>query len=304
VLSAKLFVNHVLSQWLLVLCKVVALATLIPSVQAVELKIHESASAQIESPAPAQPNQLPHSRMTRGSRDIAKAWLAGPTGRYPHGVLGDRLEASMLVVETSAGKRLQTELPGTRVFEDLQARVIDLDGDGRDEILVVESDAARGASLAVYAVRNRRLSRIAATPFLGQPNRWLNPLGAGDFDGDGRLDIALVATPHIGGILRLYKYAPPRLEPFAEYPGVSTHEIGSTELGLGQVVKARPRDWLLVPDQARRAMLLLEWSPDGWRTIARADLHGRVASSLIPAGDSRWSLRLHDGRQIRIELQR
>jgi len=60
------------------------------------------------------------------------------------------------------------------------------------------------------------------------PNRWLNPLGVGDFDGDGRLDIALVATPHIGGRLRLYRYQPGRLTLFAERSGVSTHRIGST----------------------------------------------------------------------------
>lgn len=295
---------HIRSLPLIALCGAALLTALFSSVQAAELKVREIAPARAESPAPEQPGQLPHSRVTHGTRDIAKAWLAGPTERYAHGVLGDRLEASRLVAETSAGQRLELDLPRTRVFEDLQARLIDLDGDGRDEILVVESDAEHGASLAVYAVRDGRLSRIAATPFIGQQGRWLNPLGAGDFNGDGRLDIAIVATPHIGGILRLYAYTPPELALFAEHKGVSTHETGSTELGLGQVVKARPRDWLLVPDQALRVMLLLEWSPDGWRTISRIDLPDRMASSLIPSGGGRWRLRLANGRHVEIRLQR
>jgi hypothetical protein len=297
-------VKHIRSGMRTAFCSAALLLVLLSSIQAAELKVAEIAPAPSESPVPEQPGQLPHSQVTTGSRDIAQTWLAGPTDRYPHGVLGDRLEASILVVETRAGQRLQVELPRTHVFEDLQARIVDLDGDGRDEILVVESDAARGAALAVYAVRNRRLSRIAATPFIGQPNRWLNPLGAGDFNGDGRLDIAVVATPHIGGILRLYSFTPPELELFAQYQGVSTHAIGSTELGLGQVVKARPRDWLLVPDQAQQVLLLLEWSEDGWRTISRVDLPDRMASSLTPSEDSRWQLRLANGRHIEIELQR
>jgi hypothetical protein len=291
-------------RWLTALCIATALSFPLASIQAAQLTVREVAPAEIDSPPPGLPDQLPHSRVMYGARDITKAWLAGPTDRYPHGVLGDRLEASMLVIETSTGEQLSAELPDTRVFEDMQARIVDLDGDGRDEILVVESDAERGASLAVWAIRDRRPSRIAPTPFIGPANRWLNPLGVGDFNGDGRQDIALVATPHIGGILRLYDYTLPELTMFAERRGVSTHAMGSTELGLGQVVKARPRDWLLLPDQALRMMLLLEWSPDGWRTLSRVDLPDRVASSLVPSGKDRWRLRLDNGAHVEISLQR
>lgn len=276
---------------------------LLPAVQAVQLVVREVAPIQIELPTLEKQDQLPHSRVTRGSRNITAAWLSAPTDRYPHGVLGDGLESSTLMVETSTGRMLQTQLPNTRVFEDLQARLADIDGDERDEILVVESDMALGSALAVYAVQDRRLVRVTATPFIGHPNRWLNPLGVGDFDGNGELDIALVATPHIGGILRLYEYGVPELKLFAEYKGVSTHEIGSTELGFGQVVSAHPRDWLLVPDQTLSTMLLLEWTPDGWQIKSRVALTARIASSLVPSGDNRWRLRLDNGKHIEIDLQ-
>ncbi|HSO19580.1 MAG TPA: VCBS repeat-containing protein, partial [Desulfosarcina sp.] len=242
--------------------------------------------------------------MIRGKRNITAIWLAAPTDRYRHGVLGDELEASRLVAETADGRRLTVDLPADRVVEDLEPRLADMDADGRDEILVVESHIAAGASLAVYGLIGWRLEKISATPFLGLPNRWLNPLGVGDFDGDNRMDIALVATPHIGGRLRIYRYQPDQLVLLAEYPGVSTHRIGSTQLGLGTVVAGPSRDRMLVPDQTRRTLMLLEWGSDGWRTVSRVDLPGVLDSSLRPLTDHRWQFRLENGQSGELRLHR
>jgi hypothetical protein len=98
---------------------------------AAELKVRSIESSPIVAPASEKPDQLPLSRVVRGNRDIAVAWLAGPTDRYRHGVLGDDLEATRLVVETRSGKRLQVDLPLRRVFEDLEPRLADVDGNGR-----------------------------------------------------------------------------------------------------------------------------------------------------------------------------
>jgi len=270
---------------------------------AAELRLYGAAAPLPDPTEMNRPDQLPHSRVALGNLNIRAAWLAGPTDRYPHGVLGDHLEASWLVIETSAGRSASIELPPTRVFEDLEPRLADLNGDGADEIIVVESDIALGACLAVYGLAKGRLRRIAATPFLGRPQRWLNPVGVGDFDGDGRPDIALVATPHVGGILRLYRFEDEALLPFAEYPGVSTHRIGSTQLGLGRVVSARPRDRLLLPDQKHRTILLLEWTPEGWNEITRIDLPAALESSLFPIQPDRWRLRLANGQSFEMQLQ-
>ncbi len=278
------------------------IASGISSVFAAELKLLSTAPFSISRTVTKRPGQLPHSRVTEGSHDIARVWLAGPTDRYHHGVLGDELEASRLEVETSGGMSLQLTLPENRVFEDLEPRLADLNGDIRDEIIVVESDTASGASLAVYGVADGRLEKIAATPFLGRPYRWLNPVGVGDFDGDGQPDIALVATPHIGGILRLYRFREEKLVLFAEYPGVSTHRIGTTELGLGRVVSAQPRDRLLVPNQTRSALLLLEFTPEGWHEITRSELSGVLGSSLAFLGKDRWGFRLENGKYFEINL--
>ena len=68
---------------------------------------------------------------------------------------------------------------------------------------------------------------ISQVPAIGRANRWLNPVGAGDFDGDGVVEIAYVEMPHIGGALRLFEYRDCRLHEDHAAPGFSNHAIGS-----------------------------------------------------------------------------
>jgi len=271
----------------------------------INLKLRPSSSSSLDASVIQRRGQIPHSRMTTGTKNIKAAWLAFPTDRYRHGVLGDDLEAARLAVETPQGKMASIDLPFRRVFEDLEPRLADLNGDGADEIMVVESDAEAGASLAVYGLaKNGRLEKQAETPFLGRSQRWLNPVGAGDFDGDGALEIALVATPHIGGLLRLYRLNGSRLSLFGEYPGVSTHQMGSVELGMGRVVFSRPRDMILAPNQSHGALMLLEWTPTGWKKHAQTPLPDHLESSLTPVDADRWRFRLRNGAYYEIQLER
>ena len=142
-----------------------------PWVNAAALVLGKPDTVPVPAEEPRRPGQIPHSRVAHGSNDIAGTWLALATDRYPHGVLGDSFEASRLVVESREGKFLILDLPPYRVFEDLQPRLIDLDGDSRDEIIVVESDTRLGASLSVYGIVDGLLAKRTATPFLGRPNR-------------------------------------------------------------------------------------------------------------------------------------
>jgi hypothetical protein len=189
-----------------------------------------------------------------GGRGILWAAFSDATTRYDHGILGDALEAGGLRAATATRGpcELAVILPESRVFEDVAPRLADLDGDGAAEIVVVETDVDKGASVAVYGLRRGRLVRLAATPPIGQTHRWLAPAAIGDLDGDGRVEIAYVDRPHLARILRVVRYVPegPRLTPIAEAPGHTNHRIGDREIlgglrtcaGAPEIVTATP-DW-------------------------------------------------------------
>ena len=122
---------------------------------------------------------------------IVGATFDAPTTRYAHGILGDGIEFTQLVIETEdwAHKlRYRVSLPEDHVFEDISPRLWDITGDGAPEVVVIETDMARGGSLAVYD----ETGKIAETPHIGRSNRWLAPIGAADFDGDGRVEVAFI----------------------------------------------------------------------------------------------------------------
>ena len=120
-----------------------------------------------------------------------------------------------------------------------------------------------GASLAVYGERGGKLRRLAATAAIGRPNRWLNVAGIADFDGDGRPEIAIVKTPHIGGKLEFWSYrndgGAGRLVRRGTMAGFSNHFIGSRNLSLSTVFDADGDGIadLAVPDTARTALRLV-----------------------------------------------
>jgi hypothetical protein len=107
-------------------------------------------------------------------------------------VLGDDIEHGALEL-TLAGTSTRTviRLPQERVFEDTEPRVVDLDGDGAPEVVVVEAHRDVGARLAIYTATGL----LAATPYIGTRNRWLAPIAVADLDGDGVTELAYIYAP-------------------------------------------------------------------------------------------------------------
>lgn len=180
------------------------------------------------------------------AQTITKAEYTDPTTRYAHGVLGDAVEWGALRLTLSDDRRLLMTLPETLVFEDTSPRLADLDGDGRPEVIVVESSLTKGARLAVYGPAGR----IAATPHIGMRNRWLAPVGAADLDGDGRIELAYVDRPHLTKRLRVWRYDAGRLTHLADADGLTNHRTGwdfipggIRDCGTGPQMITADADW-------------------------------------------------------------
>ncbi len=234
---------------------------------------------------PMAPDQLPQSRVATDRLGTGAAWLARPTSRYRHGVLGDGLEAEALRYFREGLGVAEIVLPPSAVFEDLEPRLADLDGDGQEEIIVVRSTFDHGAALAVYALAGDALVEKAATAPIGTPNRWLNPIGVADLDGDGRTEILAVETPHIGGTLRVWRLEDGQMREVAALAGFSNHVIGSTELALHAVL-----DWdldgrpdVVLPDVSRRILRVISMRPGGLVEIDRLPLPGPVSTRIAVA---------------------
>lgn len=165
------------------------------------------------------------------AQEIVSARYDGPTTRYPHGVLGDDIEYDTLVVRLSDGREMSARWARDIVFEDLAPRVVDVDGDGAPELVVVESHEAQGARLAVWGLVDGSLAAKAATPFIGTRFRWLAPAAVADLDGDGLVELAYVDRPHLAKVLRVWRYEALNtgqvgLTEVATLDGVTNHRIG------------------------------------------------------------------------------
>jgi len=223
---------------------------------------------------------LPDGLVASGAKDIARAWLAQPTRRYSHGVLGDAIEAASIVIQRRDGRLEAVQAGSNAVFEDLEPRIADLDRDGKDEVLVVKSYLKRGSALAVIGTRNGKAAIVAETPAIGTPHRWLNPAGIADFDGNGMTDIALVMMPHAVGRLELWSWRD-GLRKTRAIGNVSNHVIGSRALRMSAVTDfdGDGAADLAIPSFDRRHLRLIGFKGKP-RDIAKVALPARATTNL------------------------
>ncbi len=237
---------------------------------------------------------------------IAGAWYVEPTDRYDHGILGDRIEGGGLTVVDNQFHQATVSLDATQVFEDLTPRIADIDGDGRNDVVVIRTTIAAGAAIAVYSLgEDGTMREIASIAPIGTTHRWLNIAGIADFNGDGRLDIALVKTPHIGGRLEFWTLQGGRLVLLAAAEGFSNHAIGTTELGMSAIAEVTGDGIadLALPDAGRTALRIVSLGSGGIVDVATVPLGGQVTTAIgtfALDGRTVFLTGLADGRLVAI----
>lgn len=212
--------------------------------------------------------------------------LASPDAqRYRHGVLGDAVEATRLCLLERHGLELMRELvlPPPHVLEDIAPRRVPLGP--RDGLLTMRA-GPQGAQLVLVdadPAAPARLRIAASGAPMGTANRWLSATT------DGRRWLA-VHTPHIAGVLHEYRREGAELKAARVVDGVSNHALGARRLDL----TAWHGPWLLVPDQPRRRLLLLD-GRHGWREYHAWALPSRVAATASLGGDRGVAVLQEDG---------
>lgn len=229
------------------------------------------------------------------AEDGSQVALVGPTEQYPHGALGDMIEASSVEVHRPDGMWERTIFGETEVIEGLSPLIADLDADGSEEVVVTVSDMYEGARLVASATD--RTTATAYSEPIGQGFRWLHQIGAGPTGPDGEVEIIAVRTPHIGGIVEAYRLEDGRLKRVATRPGYSSHQNGSTNLDMALLADADGdgRLDLVVPTEDMRSLAVLTRVDDGFEEIDQRSLDGRLSTNVGAVVDAAGQLSLAVG---------
>lgn len=208
--------------------------------------------------------------------------LGSATERYDHGVLGDAIESqSLFLIDANetppAVRRIDVE-PGT-VVEGLSPIWADLDGDGLREILVTLSERRNGARLVAYAEDGQR---IAASEPIGRGYRWMHQIAVAPFEAGTAPRIAVVLTPHIGGIIQFFELRGDRLELTGQLPGYSSHRIGSRnmDMALAADLDGDGVAELVVADQSGENLAGVQYKEGTPQVVWAAPLPAMLVSNL------------------------
>ncbi len=230
----------------------------------------------------------PDARLVMNRHGQVALYANATDQRYVHGVLGDDLEAATLLVLQIREREIQllarVDLPGEDVYEGIAPFWADIDGDGIEDLVTTVANTTLGARLRAYLWDGAGLRQEADSPPIGRGNRWRHQLSAAPFAPDGRIEIAAMRTPHIGGALEFFRFASDSLVQTAALEGFTSHVIGSRNLdqtAAGDFNGDGPPE-VLVMDESRHAVVAVQRADQGAKEVWRLDAGGTIVSNFAP----------------------
>lgn len=228
---------------------------------------------------------------------IAAAQYADPVTRYGHFAPGRPHEYARIEARMASGATRVHVLPDTEVFEDVRPRLVRLAANEPVRLLTVVSHRDLGAALVLLGVENNQLKVVARSKAIGTPMRWLNPVATADLDGDGVAEVAAVITPHISGTLKIFRRSGDKLQEIAALGGFSNHVYGSSDLALSILFAEGGRKHLLIPDQSRTVLRVVEFTDGRLRETGRCTLAAPVTGAIVDLGSGEVEITQGDGKQ-------
>lgn len=256
-------------------------------------------------------NIQPDARLSVNAAGQVALYAQATNQRYVHGIMGDDLEGTVLMVVAVVDDALQVvarvDLPGDHIYEGLSPMWADVDGDGIEDLITTVSNGHDGARNRVYFFDGTMILREVDGPVIGQPNRWQHQIAWGPFGADGESLLVDVLTPHIGGIVRFHRYTGDALEVIASIGGHTSHVINTRNLDMA-VAGDFNGDGVLeiaLPTQDRTRIEGIQLTVEGAQVVWSLPVDGVATSNLAAISANGRSLALavgtEDGR-IRVWL--
>ncbi|MGI9049718.1 MAG: hypothetical protein ACR2GU_10185 [Rubrobacteraceae bacterium] len=243
---------------------------------------------------------LPDARLARSESGMV-ATLSDPTGSYPHGAIGDELEARAMTLLKPAGKDLTASgriRPASGgIFESNAPLWFRMPGVKGEVLPIAETSPEKGARVSVYAPSGEL---VAAGPFIGERFKWRHVLAAGPFGPNGETEVAATRTPHVGPRIAFYRpdKTSKELKVSASLPGYTSHRIYTRNM---DTIRAGDLDgdgrWeLLVPNEDYTTLAAVRHEKSGARVAWTLPAGGVISTNLASVTDQKGHASIAAGR--------
>lgn len=217
------------------------------------------------------------------------AVYAGATDqRYVHGILGDNVEGSALVVvkltSNQFGIQTRVDLEGEDVFEGISPFWADVNADGIEDLVTTVSNSTVGSWIRVYLYDGAEfIGQVNSAP-LGQDSRWIHQIAFGPFGPNGESELVAIRTPDINGAVQFLRYNAETnsLDTVGEKEGYTSHMIGSrnVDMAVAGDFNGDGQPEVVLPSQDRTRIVGVQHTTEGVLEMWSLPVNGRIVTNL------------------------